>query len=216
VQDVPVGFWRAVGYSENVFIAESFLDELCHAAGKDPYLFRRALLAAAPKNLRVLDLAARHAGWGTPLPPGVFRGIAQAACFGSACAQVAEVSVTGGAVRVHRVVAALDCGLAVNPDLVRAQVESSIVFGLSAALKQEITLQGGRVMEKNFHRFPLLRMHEMPRVEVHLVPSDDPPSGAGEPALPPVAPAVTGAIFAATGRRIRTLPIEKALAEGAG
>jgi CO/xanthine dehydrogenase Mo-binding subunit len=210
---VPVGFWRAVGNSENVFIAESFLDELIHAAGKDPYEARRALLAGAPQNLRVLDLAAEKAGWGKPLPAGVARGIAQAKAFGSHCAQVAEVSVSGHHVRVHRVVAALDCGTVINPDLVRAQVESAVVFGLSAALRQEITFANGRVQQGNFHDFPALRMHEMPKIEVHLVPSDDPPRGVGEPGLPPVAPAVTNAIFAATGKRVRSLPIERALKE---
>lgn len=212
---VPVGFWRGVGSSENVFIAESFLDELIHAAGKDPYKARRALLAGAPRHLRVLDLAAEKAGWGKPLPAGMARGIAQAKCFGSYCAQVAEVSVTGRALRVHRVVCAIDCGTVVNPDLVRAQVESAVVFGLSAALKQQITFARGRVVETNFHQFPVLRMHEMPKVEVHIVPSNEPPSGVGETGLPPVAPAVTNALFAATGKRIRTLPIERALAEEA-
>jgi CO/xanthine dehydrogenase Mo-binding subunit len=214
--DIPVGAWRSVGNSENVFIAESFLDELIHAAGKDPYQARRAMLAAAPRHLRVLDLAAQKAGWGTPLPAGVFRGIAQAKSFGSYCAEVAEVSVTGNQVRVHRVVAAIDCGTVVNPDLVRAQIESAIVFGLSAALKQEITFARGRVEQRNFNTFRVLRMNEMPKVEVHIVPSEEPPSGVGEPGLPPLAPAVTNAIFAATSRRVRTLPIEKALAVEAG
>jgi CO/xanthine dehydrogenase Mo-binding subunit len=212
---VPVGFWRGVGSSENVFISESFLDELAHAGGKDPYQLRRALLKDAPRNLRVLDLAAKQAGWGTPTAPGIGRGIAQAQCFGSYAAHVAEVSVTGHEVRVHRVVCAVDCGLVVNPDLVRCQVESAIVFGLSAALKQRITFARGRVEQTNFHQFQALRMHEMPKIEVHIVPSDEPPSGIGEPGLPPLAPAVTNAIFAATGRRIRELPIERALEEKA-
>jgi CO/xanthine dehydrogenase Mo-binding subunit len=212
---VPVGFWRGVGSSENVFISESFLDELAHAGGKDPYQLRRALLKDAPRNLRVLDLAAKEGGWGTPTAPGVGRGIAQAQCFGSYAAQVAEVSVTGHEVRVHRIVCAVDCGLVVNPDLVRCQVESAIVFGLSAALKQRITFARGRVEQTNFHQFQALRMHEMPKIEVHIVPSEEPPSGIGEPGLPPVAPAVTNAIFAATGRRIRELPIERAMEEKA-
>ena len=169
----------------------------------------------APRNLRVLDVAAKEAGWGTATAPGVGRGIAQAKCFGGYAAHVAEVSVTGRDVRVHRIVCAVDCGLVVNPDLVRCQVESAVVFGLSAALKQQITFARGRVEQTNFHQFALLRMHEMPKIEVHIVPSDEPPSGIGETGLPPVAPAVTNAIFAATGRRIRELPIEKALGEKA-
>jgi CO/xanthine dehydrogenase Mo-binding subunit len=205
---VPVGFWRSVGNSENVFIVESFLDELAHAAGRDPYTFRRELLAGSPRHLATLDLAASRAGWGTPAPPGVFRGIAQCKCFGTHAAQVVEITVEGGALHVTRVVAAVDCGRVINPDLVRAQVESSIVFGLSAALRQQITLAKGQVQETNFHQFGLLRMHESPRVEVHLMPSEEPPSGVGEPGLPPLAPALGNAIFAATGRRVRSLPIE--------
>jgi isoquinoline 1-oxidoreductase subunit beta len=212
---VPVGFWRSVGHSENAFVVESFIDELAHAAGKDPYQFRRALLEDKPRHRGVLDLAAEKAGWGRPLPAGVGRGIAQHESFGSFCAEVAEVSVENGALRVHRVVAAIDCGLAVNPDLVAAQIESSVVFGLSAALKQAITFENGRVEQTNFHQYGMLRMHEMPVVEVHIVPSDGPPSGVGEPGLPPIAPAVCNAIFAATGLRIRRLPVESALRERA-
>jgi CO/xanthine dehydrogenase Mo-binding subunit len=211
---VPTGFWRSVASSENVFVVESFLDELIHAAGRDPYQARRHLLRGAPRPLAALDLAARKAGWGAPAPRGVFRGIAQATSFGSHCAQVAEVSVEGGALRVRRVVAAIDCGFAVNPDLVRAQVESAIVFGLSAAMKQAITLDHGRVEQGNFHEFKLLRMHESPEIEVHIVPSQEAPTGVGEPGVPPIAPAVTNAIFAATGKRIRSLPIEPELAKG--
>jgi CO/xanthine dehydrogenase Mo-binding subunit len=212
---VPVGFWRSVGHSENSFVVESFIDELAHAAGKDPYQLRRGLLANKPRHRGVLDLAAEKAGWGKPLPAGVGRGIAQHESFGSFCAEVAEVSVQDGKVRVHRVVAAIDCGLAVNPDIVAAQIESAIVFGLSAALKQAITFENGRVKQNNFHQYGMLRMHEMPVVEVHIMPGEAPPSGVGEPGLPPIAPAVCNAIFAATGHRIRRLPIEAALREHA-
>jgi isoquinoline 1-oxidoreductase subunit beta len=204
---VPVGFWRSVGHSENAFIVESFVDELAHAARRDPYRARRELLANAPRHLAVLDLAARKAGWGSPPPAGVVRGIAQCKSFGSYCAQVAEISVEGTHVRLRRVVAAIDCGLVVNPDIVRAQVESAVVFGLSAAMKEAITFSGGRVDQSNFHDYPMLRMHETPVVEVHIVPSAEPPSGVGEPGLPPAAPAVANAIFAATGRRLRTMPL---------
>jgi CO/xanthine dehydrogenase Mo-binding subunit len=213
---VPVGFWRAVGNSENGFVVECFVDELARAAGRDPYAFRRALLAGAPRHLAVLDRAAREAGWGAPLPAGTGRGIAVVKSFGSYCAQVAEASIEAGRVRVRRVVCALDCGLVVNPDLVRAQVESAVAFGLSAALRQQITFREGRPVEGNFHQFPLLRLNEMPRVEVHLVPSDEPPSGVGEVGLPPVAPAVANAVFAATGRRLRSLPLDAALARAGG
>lgn len=210
---VPVGFWRGVGHSENAFIVESFLDELAHAAKKDPVELRRSLLTGSPRHLGVLDRAAKEAGWGTPLPKGLFRGVALTKAFGSWCAQVAEVSVEGKSVRVHRVVAAIDCGLVVNPDLVRAQIESGILFGLSAALKQRVTLKDGRVQQTNFHQYDAVRMFESPRIEVHIVDSKEPPSGVGEPGLPAVAPAVCNAIFAATGKRIRSLPIEAAMKE---
>lgn len=210
---VPVGFWRGVGHSENAFIVESFLDELAHAAKKDPVELRRALLAGSPRHLGVLERAAREAGWGTAPPRGVFRGVGVTKAFGSYCAQVAEVSVEGASVRVHRVVSAIDCGRVVNPDLVRAQVESGVLFGLSAALRQRITLKAGRVQETNFHRYDAVRMEETPRIEVHIVDSREPPTGVGEPGLPAVAPAVCNAIFAATGKRIRALPIEAALKE---
>lgn len=210
---VPVGFWRAVGFSENVFVVESFLDELAHAAKADPLAFRLALLSEAPRNRRVLALAAEKAGWGKPTPNGVFRGLAQTRAFSTYSAQVAEVSVEGGAIRVHRVVAAVDCGTVVNPDIVRAQVEGGIIFGLSAALHQQITLSKGRVRETNFHELKLLRMHETPEIEVHIVDSQEPPTGIGEPGLPPIAPAVANAVFAATGIRLRRLPLLASLAE---
>jgi isoquinoline 1-oxidoreductase beta subunit len=208
---VPVGFWRSVGASHNAFVVESFVDELAAAAGRDPVEYRRALLGRAPRHKRVLELAAARAGWGTPLPAGRHRGVAVAFSYGSYAAEVAEISVTpDGRVRVHRVVCAIDCGLVANPDQVRAQMEGGIVYGLTAALHGEITIDRGRVQQSNFHDYPVLRIDEMPVIEVHIVESDDAPGGAGEPGTPPIAPAVTNAIFAATGTRIRTLPIRRA------
>ncbi len=204
---VPVGFWRSVGNSQNAFIKESFLDELAAAGGKDPYELRRRLLAGQPRLLGVLELAATRAGWGTSLPAGHARGIAVHESFGSYVAEVAEVSVTGGVPTVHRVVCAVDCGPVVNPDTVEAQMESAIVYGLSAALRGEITIDRGRVTQSNFHDYEPLRLSEMPRVEVHIVPSTAAQGGVGEPGTPPIAPAVCNAIFAATGQRVRRLPI---------
>ena len=206
--DVPVGFWRSVGNSQNGFFAEGFVDEVAHAAGADPYEFRRKLLANAPRHLGVLELAATKAGWGTPLPAGRARGIAVVNSFGSYVAEVAEVSIENGKVRVHRVTCAVDCGTVVNPDIVAAQMQSAIVFGLTAALYGKITIENGAVVQGNFDSYPMLRMSEMPEVDVHIVPSTERPSGVGEPGTPPIAPAVVNAIFALTGKRIRTLPIE--------
>lgn len=205
---VPVGFWRSVGNSQNAFIKESFLDELAAAGGKDPVELRRRLLANQPRHLGVLELAASRAGWGSPLPAGRARGIAVHESFGSYVAEVAEVSVAAdGTPTVHRVVCAVDCGTVVNPLTVEAQMESGIVYGLSAALHGEITIDRGRVVQSNFHDYAPLRMSEVPRVEVHIVPSTEAPGGVGEPGTPPIAPAMCNAIFAATGRRIRRLPI---------
>ncbi|MCM2358309.1 MAG: molybdopterin-dependent oxidoreductase, partial [Geobacteraceae bacterium] len=212
---VPVLWWRSVGHSHTAFVVESFIDEAAHAASKDPYQFRRALLAGKPRHMGVLELAARKAGWGGPLPAGHGRGIAVHESFGSFIAQVAEVSTTpGGEVRVHRVVCAIDCGRHVNPDTIEAQMESGIVFGLSAALYGAITLKDGRVEQGNFDDYPLLRIDRMPRVEVHIMPSPEPAGGVGEPGVPPVAPAVANALFAASGARLRSLPMtpEKVLA----
>jgi isoquinoline 1-oxidoreductase beta subunit len=204
---VPVGFWRSVGNTHTAFVVESFIDELATAAKQDPVEFRRKLLLPGSRHRRVLDAVAEQAGWGTPLPPGMARGIAVHESFGSWCAQVAEVSLEAGAVRVHRVVAAFDCGTVVNPDIVVAQVEGGIAYGLSAALMGEITIAGGRVQQSNFVDYPVLRMNQMPRIEVHLVPSGDAPGGVGEPGTPPIAPAVVNALAALTGRRIRRLPL---------
>jgi isoquinoline 1-oxidoreductase beta subunit len=205
---VPVQWWRSVGHSHTAFVVESFIDEVAHALRKDPYEFRARLLGKHPRHYGVLKLAAEKAGWDRPLPKGRGRGIAVHESFGSFIAQVAEVSVSAnGEVRVHRVVCAIDCGKIVNPDTIKAQMESGIVFGLSAALHSKITLKNGRVEQSNFHDYPLLRLHEMPLVEVHIVSSKEKSGGVGEPGVPPIAPAVCNAIFAATGRRIRSLPI---------
>ena len=205
---IPVGFWRSVGGSQNGFFSESFVDEVAAASGKDPYEFRRKLLAKAPRHLAVLELAATKADWGKPLVAGRFRGIAMVKAFGTYVAEVAEVSVAkDGAVRVHRVVCAVDCGRVVNPATVEAQMEGGIAYGLTAALRGEITIDRGRVQQSNFNDYDLLRVNEMPVVETHIIPSEEPPTGCGEPGVPPVAPAVCNAIFAATGKRIRRLPI---------
>ncbi|HEX5632984.1 MAG TPA: molybdopterin cofactor-binding domain-containing protein, partial [Gemmatimonadales bacterium] len=204
---IPVGFWRSVGNSQNGFVVECFLDELAGLAGADPVEFRRGLLANQPRLRGALDLAAEKAGWGTPLPAGRARGVAAVSSFGSHAAQVAEVSVESGVVRVHRVVCAIDCGQVVNPDIVAAQMEGAIAYGLTAALKGEITLEKGRVKQSNFFDYPILRMDEMPVVETHIVPSLEPPGGVGEPGTPPIAPAVANAVAALTGKRVRKLPI---------
>jgi isoquinoline 1-oxidoreductase beta subunit len=205
---IPTGFWRSVGNSQNAYAVECFVDEVAAAAGRDPFDLRRELLAGKPRHLGVLLLAAEKAGWGKPLAAGRARGIALWESFGSFVAQVAEVSVAAdGAVRVLRVVCAVDCGLCMNPAIVEAQMESGIVYGLSAALKGEITIEKGRVVQGNFHDYELLRLSECPAIEVHIVPSREPPGGIGEPGTPPITPAVVNAVFAATGRRVRTLPI---------
>lgn len=204
---VPLGYWRAVYDSQNGFVQESFMDELAHAAGKDPVEFRRGLLGKSPRLRGVLDLAAEKAGWGKELPKGVFRGVASHFAFGAYCAQVAEVSVTDGEVKIHRIVCAVDVGTVINPNMVEAQMEGCIVYGLSAALFGEITVADGKAVQTNFHNYPVMRIKDMPKVEVHIVKSEEAVSGAGEPGLPPAAPAVCNAIFAATGKRIRKLPI---------
>ena len=207
---IPVGFWRSVNNSFNAFAVEGFIDELASAAKQDPYEYRRTLLANAPRDRGVLELAATNAGWGTPLPAGRGRGIAVYKSFESFAAQVAEVSVSpAGDVRVHRVVCAIDCGMHVNPSTIEAQMQGGIVYGLTAALNGAITIENGRVTQSNFHDYRMLRLAEMPVVEVYIVPSNEAPGGVGEPGTPPIAPAVCNAIFAATGKRIRRLPIGK-------
>lgn len=206
---IPVGYWRSVGSSHTAFTVECFLDEVAAAAGKDPYEFRMSLLEKDKKKAAVLKLAAEKAGWGKPTAEGVFRGIAIAESFGSTVAEVAEVSVAkDGGVTVHRVVCAVDCGQTVNMDTVAAQMEGGIVYGLTAALYGEIEIEGGAVKQTNFNNYKMLRMREMPKVEVYVVPNHDAPGGVGEPGTPPIAPAVVNAIFAATGKRVRTLPID--------
>ena len=204
---VPTGHWRSVGVSQNTFFIESFIDELAHAAGRDPYEFRRELLSQHARARRVLEVAADKAGWGTPLPSGRARGIAIVENKGSVVAEVAEVSLREGGVRVHRVICAADCGQVIHPGIVEAQMVGSIVCGLTAALYGEITIEAGRVKQSNFHDYPMLRIAEMPKVEVHIVDSGEPPGGVGEPGVPPIAPALTNALFALTGARIRKLPI---------
>jgi isoquinoline 1-oxidoreductase beta subunit len=207
---IPTAFWRSVGPSHNVFVTESFIDELAAAAKQDPVAYRRALLDKSPRAKAVLELAAQKAGWGKPLPERVGRGVSVQLAFATYLAQVAEVEVSrDGAVRVRRVVCAVDCGTVVNPDTVRAQIQSAIVFGVTAALRGEITLKGGRVEQSNFHDYPMLRMNEAPAIEVYIVKSGELPGGMGEAGTSAIAPAVTNAIFAATGKRIRRLPVAK-------
>jgi len=211
---VPTGYWRSVGASQNTFIVESFVDELAHAAGRDPLEFRLALLDHRPRLARVLELAAERSGWGTPLA-GRARGVALVDNKGGLVAEVAEVSLEGGRLRVHRVTCVADCGRIIHPGIAESQMTGSVVCGLTAALYGEITLEGGRVVQGNFDDYPLLRFDEMPEVAVHLVRSDEEPGGVGEPAVPPIAPAVTNAIFALSGRRVRSLPIRPGNLSGA-
>lgn len=205
---VPVLWWRSVGHTHTAFAKECFLDELAVAGGQDPYQLRRKLLAKHPRLLGVLDLAAQEAGWGQPLPPGRGRGIAVHASFGSFNAQVTEASVDpSGKIRVHRVVSAMDCGTYVNPGIIEAQVQGGAIFGLTAALFDELTFERGRIQQRNFNDYPMLRMNDSPDVEAHIVKNSEKPSGIGEPGVPCAAPALCNAIFAATGKRIRKLPI---------
>ena len=208
---IPTAFWRSVGPSHNVFVTESFIDELAAAAKQDPVAYRRALLDQAPRAKAVLELAAEKAGWGQPLPERVGRGVSVQFVFATYMAQVAEVEVSReGAVRVRRVVCAVDCGTVVNPDTVQAQIQSAIIFGITAALYGKITLKGGRVEQTNFDTYQILRMDEAPAIEVHIVQSPEPPGGMGERGTSAIVPAVTNAIFAATGKRLRKLPVDTA------
>ena len=205
--EVPVQWWRSVGHSHTAFATECFVDELAGLAQKDPYQFRRELLLKQPRHLGVLDLAAEKAGWDKPLPKGMGRGIAVHFAFGSYAANVAEVSVTEGKVRVHRMVCAIDCGQYVNPGIITAQTEGGAIFGASAALFQELTFASGRLQQTNFHTFPVMRINECPEIETHIVESNEKSGGIGEPGVPCAAPAIANAVFAITGKRLHRLPI---------
>ena len=206
---VPVGFWRTVGHSQNPFVRECFVDEMALATGKDPYEFRRSMLARSPRDLAILDAVAKAAGWGKPLPTGVFRGIAETEGYGSYVSAVCEVSVNQrGDLKIHRVVIGIDCGYVVNPDNVRAQLQGTVVHGLSAILWGENTVKDGRIEQSNFHDYRMMRLNEMPKVEMVLAPTGGFWGGVGEPAQAPLAPALANAIFAATGRRLRSLPLK--------
>jgi CO/xanthine dehydrogenase Mo-binding subunit len=204
---VPVGYWRSVGPSQNVFVIESFIDELAAAAGRDPLELRRELLVNEPRMLRVLNLVAERSGWGGPLPNGRARGIAVAEDTQSFVAEVAEVSLSNGRPRVHKVWCVADCGRVIHPGIAEAQLQGAIAGGLGAALYGEITIEKGRTKQSNFNDYRLLRMGDMPQVDVWFVPSDAEPGGVGEPGVPPIAPAVTNALFRLTGTRVRSLPI---------
>lgn len=204
---IPVGAWRSVGHSFNAYVMETFIDELAVAAGRDPLEFRRSLLRNRPRMKALIEAVAAKAGWGTPLPAGVFRGVACNKSFDSYAAAVAEVRVSGTRIEVQRVVIGIDCGEIVNPDIVAAQLEGATIFGLSAALKGRITLQNGRVQQSNYNDYEVVRMFEAPRIETVLMPSTAAPTGVGEPGVPVIAPAVANAVATATGRRLRELPL---------
>ena len=204
---VRLGSWRSVEHSQHGFFSECFVDELAHAAGKEPFEFRRALLTSAPRHRAVLEKAALMSGWGTPLPAGRGRGIALVESFGTIVAETAEVEVVDGSVRVRRVCAAVDCGEVVNPDTAAAQIEGGIIFGMAAALFNEITIRDGRVVQTNFNDYPMPKLADAPEILVEFISSNAPMGGLGEPGVPPIAPAIANALFAATGQRLRTLPL---------
>jgi isoquinoline 1-oxidoreductase beta subunit len=212
---VPTGFWRGVGPNNNVFAIESFMDELAKKSNKDPVAFRRDLLGKAPRLKAALDLAAEKAGWGSPLPARTGRGVAVQTAFGSFIATVAQAEVDEhGEVRVHRIVSAVDTGIIVNPDTVIAQLQGGLVFGLTAALWGNISIEKGRVLQSNFHDYRMLRINEMPQIEVHLIKSGDAPGGIGETGTTAAPPALGNALFAATGIRLRRLPIDRDVLSG--
>jgi len=204
---VPIGYWRSVGHSQNAFFLESFIDELAHATAQDPLTFRESLLTDAPRYLAVLQLAAKKSNWGEPLPNGRARGIALHESFGSIVAEVVEASIQDGKPKVHKVVCAIDCGTVVNPNTVAQQMQSSVNFGLTAALYGKIDIKDGVVQQTNFTNYPMLQMADAPRVETWIIPSTRAPAGVGEPGVPPIAPALCNALFALTGNRIRKLPL---------
>jgi isoquinoline 1-oxidoreductase beta subunit len=204
---VRIGAWRSVAHTQHGFFTESFIDELAHAAGKDPLQYRRDLLANAPRHVGVLDKLAEMSGWSTPAPPGRARGVALVESFGSIVGEVAEVEIVDGRVKVHRVCAAVDCGDVINPDTATAQVEGGIVFGLSAALFNEVTIAAGRVAQTNFHDLPMPKLADAPSISVEFIRSGAALGGLGEPGVPPVAPAIANAVFALTGKRVRSLPV---------
>jgi isoquinoline 1-oxidoreductase beta subunit len=210
---VPVSWWRSVGASHNGFVTEAFLDRLARAANRDPLAVRRSLLPDGSRHRTVLELAAQKAGWGKKLPPGRARGLSLVESFHTYVAHVAEVSHSrDGHIKVDRVVCAVDCGVPINPNLIACQMEGGVAYGLSAALKGAITLKDGKVEQSNFDTYDVVRMADMPEVEVHIVPSAEAPSGTGEPGVPPIAPAVANAIFALTGNPVTKLPINRRLA----
>ncbi len=213
-EQVPVLWWRSVGHTHTAQVMETMIDELAFEAGQDPIAYRLALLADAPREAEVLRLAAEKAGLGEAMAPNKGRGVSVHKSFGSYVAMVAEVAVEGDVVSVERIVAAVDCGIPVNPDIIRAQIEGSVGFALSSVLRERVTLEGGVVQETNFDRYEPTRISEMPVVEVHIVSSEAEPTGIGEPGVPTLAPAISNAVFAATGRRVRSLPIDLQAATG--
>ena len=208
--DIPLGFWRSVYSSQNAFANECFMDELAEKAGKDPINFRLELLPENSRDASVIELVADRSGWKSFSDGPIYQGFSSHKSFGTWVAQVARVSVENNQIKVHEVHCAVDCGLVINPNIVKTQISSAIIYGLSATLKSKITIDDGKVVESNFDDFDVIRMDETPKIKVYLVDSDRPPKGVGEPGLPPIAPAVTNAVYAATGKRFRQLPIDLA------